>query len=724
MSRAVRKTLFWILATIALIVAVLLLNATVVLDYFAERYRNDIEAAISDALQSEVTVGALKVGLRPLPQISAENVFVHTDPNQKQGVRLEHVTLRLHLRPLLEGKFDFHSVSLGVASHQIELDQGQLHLSEIEFQAETDLFPDSQHLREMKLNCRVNGLLTEVFVGHLEVSNAATAFLIEDANAKIGASSFSVSGSYDNKTSQYKSNLSQFKFQVAALQPLLKLVNSTYATALRQGELSGALIVEGQGAESLTARGNLYGFNVVGAGNYSLKNLKLEQFEAQLAEQGQLTIKTKLDLSEAKITDREFQYRVSQAKGPLVYSSGTNTSDLSGQLNVLGFSYYDGLTDLHNVNATLSPLKVVFAKSGVSANIKLQGTSLKLKHPSIEIFEVKTVDSPLIVSVPAAGGYKITGPVSARDLRLTTMQLPFQKISGTVDLSISEQGMSFKGNALKFIHKETPGELSADFRISPSQYQLVSASTDYFAGGLSLSAALDRSSRSDQFNLKLDAKELSLPRVLSTINSNWKEKAFGKADFIKLQLAGKMSQIKETLAGNGEFKFTMEQASRLRLSNALVSVLREVPVVGVIFGSNKSSDSKDQQLTSAKIKIQKASCLFEDLKLTRPNYNLVGAGTLGFDGKMDFKADVYVLEETASSLGLGIGPLKQLFGRVGRVLIPIKVGGIMPDYKIEADIKAFIKNYSGLGLGESLINGIGGLFSTSKSKPAATGSVE
>ena len=128
MFRFVRKKFLWILATIVLIVAVLLLNATLILDYLAERYRKDIEAAISAAVQSNVTVGALKVGLRPLPQVSAENVFVHTDLSQKKGIRLEHVTLRLHLQPLLEGREDFHSVSLPVASHEIDLDQGLLQL--------------------------------------------------------------------------------------------------------------------------------------------------------------------------------------------------------------------------------------------------------------------------------------------------------------------------------------------------------------------------------------------------------------------------------------------------------------------------------------------------------------------------------------------------------------------------------------------------------------------
>lgn len=531
--------------------------------------------------------------------------------------------------------------------------------------------------------------------------------LLEINNTQINTlqSKINLSLKVDSVNNLLKIGLSNFQIQLSDFYQLAKVLMPTTTEWLRQGQANGNLEYQGSILTNYQVTGNLNLSDIKQLTNYQFKSIKFENLILENLAQTNLKASAKTTATGLQIANR---YSSDQLLGDLTLTHNkTKGIIITGKPNFKNFGYRNQDLKLTNINANINPLEFQIDPQGnIESKLNLVGSSIKMTSPTFQIHSASKVTIPMTIKVPKKGAYNVSGIVSVVNGDVQYTKYNLKKLSGNVKVYLSSAKQSYESDYITFEENGTNSKLQTNLQILPNEFQVTNLQTDYFSGNTIVNGILGRK-KNQTFQLKVLANKLQASRMKALFIPDHKEPIEGEMTDLTFDVHGLQNTIPKGILGNGEFKFVQPQASRTGIAKRIVSGLRSVPVVGQIFGSNKINEVTESQTLQSKLKFADNNCYFETINLSRPSYDLIGKGQLSHDYQLNIKADLIMLQESASKFGLGVAPLEKLFGRAGRVVIPIYIQGKLPDYKVEANMNALVQNNTGITLGKKIFKGIG-----------------
>ncbi len=723
-----RRWMVKLLLIFFICLALLVIFANLILEKVATSSKGEVEALLSDSLNAKVSIASVTAQLNPFPQMSAYSVEIRGWAGDVETVVISQMSLRIELLPLFSHKLVINDIAASIPALNLATKHGAFKLRDLEIGAGLKLEQGQLELSDPQISLMINdralrlsgrAISYKANAGELELSQLSLNFAQHKGALASDSNQLDLSGALNVPEQKIDLTLKIRSLYATSLAELISPLLPPSTSTVAGGVLSGTSTCSGKLDGELKFESSLNFKDISYADAFSLKSAEFKELKLVLLKEELHAASSTIDLVNLRVKESENRYQASKVKGKLEFGrSKAQASAISGSLNLVGFAFSDNATDISESDATIEPLNVKFEKGGsVSAELVLNGTRHKLKHEAIQIEGVKQVKATLAIKVPKGSGYSISGPVTVTDAEIQTIGHRFKNTSGTVEMLVSTPLKSFESKALTFVEAERPGKLAANFRMLPERYELVSAESNHFAGSVTLKASMERGATKN-FSIDASAKELDLNRLITFVAPASNSEMQGKLDVPALSLKGQRNDFPNSLSGNAEAKMLQTKISPRSIGTKILGALRAVPVVGGIFGSEPANFEREVQSVDAKMRVQDGLLYIDSAKLSRPSYNVDLSGTLAFDKNINLRGDVIVLEESASRLGLNIGPLKHLFGRLGRIVVPIFVRGKVPDVEVEADIKTFVKNNAGIGLGKQIIRGLTG--GSEKATPSPT----
>ena len=205
-----------------------------------------------------------------------------------------------------------------------------------------------------------------------------------------------------------------------------------------------------------------------------------------------------------------------------------------------------------------------------------------------------------------------------------------------------------------------------------------------------------------RFQAQLKLNGLKIPDVVKTLHNktldsqNEEIPLTGSMDgILEIRGAGKDSkEIEKSLLGKGgldihegallNFNIAHSILTRVTLLPGLAQVLTEM--VPPPFQEALNSPTTTFELVEANFQIQGNQVQFASLMLKSTHYLVEGEGALDFEGNLDFKARLILLEEMSSFLIGRVRELSFLANEQGRVAIPFVYRGRWPSARPLPDL--------------------------------------
>lgn len=710
-----RRWIVRLFLILSVCIVLIIIFANTILQRVALNYKAEIEAILSDSLNAEVNIQSISAQINPFFEIGAHAVTIQGLAGNLEPLEISEITLRAEILPLFSRKLVIENIGAHVPSLNIATKLKVFELRDFVLSAGLRSEKGQFNLIAPKISLIINehalliggdALNYDADSGTLQLSKLALKLAQQKGAITANPNQMSLSGSVVIPEKQLDLTLKIETLYSSSLAELLSTLLPPNTSTTANGMLSGISTCSGKLDSDLTIENDLEFKDLSFNDKFSLKSGKFKSLGLLLKNGSLSQANSALSLSKLRIVDGTNTYKTAQIDGKLKFGAiKTGENSVTGGLNVVGFEFNDKVTNITDSDAKIEPLKINFEKSGaVSVDLVLNGTKHRLQHESIQIEGVKQVKAPLKIIIPKGPGYKISGPVTVLDGDIKTIGHNFQNTSGTIQILISSAEKSFVSSAINFVDSERKSQLSENFKMTRQRYELISAESDYFDGLVKLKGSLERGT-SKTFTIDGTASALNLSSLAKFIAPNSTMEMQGKLDVPVLSLAGDRNAFPQSLTGSAEMNMVQTKVSKKAIATKILSALRSVPVVGGLFGTDTTKFETEVQTINAKMHLQDSMLYLDTAKLSRPSYNVDLKGTLAFDKTIKLTGDVIVLEESAAMLGLNITPLKNLFGRLGRIVVPIRVRGKVPDVEVEADIKTFVENNSGIGLLRSFSGG-------------------
>ncbi len=675
-----------------------------------EAYRGDIEESLSSALGSPVTIGGLSARLSPFPELVTTNLQLRSSSTDSL-IEISEGRFRLSLIALLSRRLAIERAALRMPSFSIPTKHGALNLENINLIAKFEVEESQTNMHDLKITGNIGKLPLELTGSETHFDRKNETLKLSKTSLSLGESRLDLNGSIDLKNESIDLHLTNLLLESSVIELLLRSISGSTKSTTSIASVSGSLLAAGTLANDLTLRGALKVREVKSGTLQLLRSASLQNLELRLND-GQLVAgRSDLSVEALHIIDSTDRYKAKTIDGylALVEPNKSQKSRIKGKLNVVDFEFADGTTTLEDVSFGLDSLDVSEDKKGsITASTTVLGSKLRLTNESVKVDQIQSLSAPLTVTVPKSGGYKVSGPVAVKGAVITTLDNDLKNTTGTVDILVSPKVKRFSTKQLAFTRESLQARVKATFEMFPERYTLSNFDTDLLAGNVTLSGTMKR--RQDkQFSANVTATGVDLLRVSALVDPTATEPMVGKVDNLKLNMTGTAAAFPESIVGTGELNISQPEAKRSKLARLITGALSTIPSLGSLFGSSPARGTQDRQTITAKFQLKDSKCNFEQVTMERSNYTVQARGTAGFDKKLKIDADVILLQESAASLGLDIGPLRRLFGRAAKIVIPLVIRGDVSDPKVEVDLVKFLKNSSGLGLGEDLIRGMGNM---------------
>jgi AsmA protein len=197
---------------------------------------------------------------------------------------------------------------------------------------------------------------------------------------------------------------------------------------------------------------------------------------------------------------------------------------------------------------------------------------------------------------------------------------------------------------------------------------------------------------------------------------------------IALEGSGSEQQaILRNLAGDGSVEVADGVLKGVNLAEEVLRSVTGVPGLSQLIGSKtrqkypslfSESDTVFEAL-GGKMDIAGGVMNLKDLVLAAKDYKLSGAGTVGFDKRVDIGTTFTASQALTEDLLGSVKEVKYLLDPSGRFALPVRLAGELPEIHVRPDTTFIAQKLSGALVSEGLDKGLDALFGKKKGEKAA-----
>jgi hypothetical protein len=463
----------------------------------------------------------------------------------------------------------------------------------------------------------------------------------------------------DNQTPADDGEAAESLFHIRSL----KISNSSlkYSNAgseIRLGKLNGDFEVLYKDSKQPALNGDVELSDLSSTEPFlKLKLLKFTNLNLSRDEEGRIKIDSGASLQGLNIETLEKEkYQTARATGKFSTEIDSESAvKFKGNFDVKGFGFSDDTVDLNQVDAVLKNITGNVDKNQNSLfTVDLDGNKLKLATDDFWVKSISSVKAPLKISIPAKGGYSVSGPVDIKNSSLKASDKELENTEGTIDMLITGPSKRFKSANLSTDLNKENAKVSCDFEMKKSLYQLHSFTAEAFGGITNATFAMGRK-ENNQLSSKIMLENVMLERVLNGMEVTHPPDLSVKVLTLSADLKSEKANMKNTFEGQGDIKAAQGEATGELTFQAKKGVIET-----------------------------------HDLYFDVPRKKILAEGTYSFAAGLDFKGKVVLFEDTARSLAGPIKPLGWLLGKLAKVQLPFTVKGSPSDPKASIDGKEIL----------------------------------
>jgi hypothetical protein len=526
---------------------------------------------------------------------------------------------------------------------------------------------------------------------------------VENGTLKIADQSLLFSGSLQSGFEFLKLKLETQKFQIRSVLEILKVFGMQLAQ-LSSGTASGSLEIDSSKSQGQSVKGDVR-VTDISLPTYKLKlaNLSLSSLSYQHPLDGSFQLSAQVSLRQFELKDREYLYVFDKTEGPISLRKDLKGETLNGDLSVSRFGFRDQVTDLHNVSARLTKLVGKRLKNGdLELDANLEGTSVELKHPFVEVKRAQQVSAPLSVKVPARGGYSVSGPIKASGGFVLLGGRELSNIQGNARLLISNLASEYQ---LQNVSTTVVGRnliTNGTLAMNSKAAVFKNLSTTLGKGVVSLSGSI-QSDIKRNFSADLQIANMPISDLFSIIEGVNEPRIDGSIGIFRSSVQGELKDALNSLRGQGSLQIVGPRVAGYDLSSAIGAALSAIPFANFKLSSDKFVGTEQTQTAEAEFTIANQAALFSRVVLYKPHYTVQGSGSINFNQHVDMKVAAIFARESMKTFGVGFERLGNLLGKIAKIEIPLFVRGKLPNVSITPDLATLALNNSGITLLEGVV---------------------
>lgn len=263
-------------------------------------------------------------------------------------------------------------------------------------------------------------------------------------------------------------------------------------------------------------------------------------------------------------------------------------------------------------------------------------------------------------------------------------------------------------------------DLKVDLHLQDKVAILESLSLRAFDGSYTGNGRYDMTNRErPSFAFESSVRAMEMRGLLETQFPGAAKKIEGRLD-ADLKLTGTgtaWAAIQETLAGNGRAELKDGELKGVNVGEAVLASVTGVPGLSALappdiqkkFPELFSEEDTPFDTCSGSLRIADGRATTNDLVLAARDYEVRGRGWFSFDSKVDFTATLVGSPRLSQSVMDDVSGAKYLANDGGRLQIPFRFAGQLPDVRPQPDVSAIARAAQGAlvqeGLGKLLGKG-------------------
>ncbi|MCO6431867.1 MAG: hypothetical protein J5J00_13490 [Deltaproteobacteria bacterium] len=536
----------------------------------------------------------------------------------------------------------------------------------------------------------------------LDISGGS-ANTVEKAALTVGDNTVELDGFYDSTSEKGLYNLNISFLDVLLLEPFLPRHPLIFTNVVPELEARIELAIANG---SYSAAGSLKLAKLaLSKPQLELSSLRLEKIKWGKAG-GDITISAELEAGDFALKVSEHEgYRAKKVAGPISVSLEPRKGGVAqGDLAVERFAYFDKGVEIDKVDAALKGIRGKFsAKGDVDVGLNLDGKSIWLKTENYLLDSLVRVSSPLKISVPAAGGYKVQGPVKVQKAGMTFAERRLENVSGDVEILVSGPSKRFTSQNLMATFDNGPIRLKNDFEMTSGAYILHDVKAAAFDGEIIGAFHLTRG-EPRLLSVEAHAKMVKSERLAKFISPTASGNLEGRITDLTVRADGEWDNFEDSLEGRSTLIFEDGIIKRVLADEILAAQLRRLadkkaPKIEKTDAPLPQAEGQRAYVLretyarkiTADLSFNAKQAKTENLQILSSSSTTKLAGIYDFDSGFDMAGSVIFLEQTARMLGGPIPILKDLFGKLGRLELPIKVKGPASALSITADMSRILQ---------------------------------
>lgn len=211
--------------------------------------------------------------------------------------------------------------------------------------------------------------------------------------------------------------------------------------------------------------------------------------------------------------------------------------------------------------------------------------------------------------------------------------------------------------------------LSLEYKLKDNFISMPRITAAPYGGSLTANVAIDCTQKNPQYVIELDIKDVDLSKWKN--DTDLKDKDLRGLFYATAQFGGFGDNI-ETLRGKGQFAITNGKFWELPVFSGLANILYIPGVSKIVFGEARGNFTVGNKVIYT-----------SDTELRSSQMNLVGDGTVDFDGNLNFNVTA-AFDKGLLDVPSALGPIRDLFvDKEGNYLGDIKLDGTTKDPKFK-----------------------------------------
>ena len=277
----------------------------------------------------------------------------------------------------------------------------------------------------------------------------------------------------------------------------------------------------------------------------------------------------------------------------------------------------------------------------------------------------------------------------------------------------------------------TYADLAVAFNLRDQVATIERLSARAFDGEIEVSGRYDlRNASRPSFDLRSKLSGMRVEQLASSNSAKSDGSIQGELG-AQLDLVGSgadWDQIKQTLRGKGGLQLVEGTLKDVNLADSSLQAVTGVPGLSNLLPPQLRNDYPQVfgvgdtvfEKMDAKIDVRDGFAYLRDFRLAARDYAITGNGRCSLDKRLDMTTVMAFSEALSERLVESAGPMQYLRSPTGRVEIPVKLIGTLPEVKTVPDVGYIAKAASRQAVGKLLTDALGGSDDESDASPTPT----